>query len=104
MPRVITIITRAVRAMLLSLGVLCRLARWPMSPILLLLPMHWGLLSRGNGPNPLLLVHDLDLLQMLLGPIGLPHSILVGNIINRRHVQLNINSQSPDEASDSLRL
>ena len=105
MLRVATIITRIVRAVLLSLLVLCRLAYWPMSPILLLLlPMHWGLLLRESGPNPLLLVHDLDLLQMLLGPIGLPHSELVGNVINTRHVQLNISPQSPDEASDSLRL
>ena len=40
MPRVATIITREVRTVLLSLLVLCRLAYWPMSPILLLLPMH----------------------------------------------------------------
>ena len=93
------------RAVLLSLLELCRLACWSMPPVLLLLlPIHWGLLSRGSGPNPLLLLHDLDLLQMLLGPIGLPHSILVSDVINARHVQLNISSQSPDEASDSLML
>ena len=101
MPGVATIITRAMRAVLLSLWVLCCLARWPMSPILLL---HWALLSRWSGPNPLLLVHGLDPLEMLLGPIGLPHSILVRNVINTRHVQLNISSKSLDEPSDSLRL
>ena len=104
MPGVATIITRTVRAVLLSLVLLCRLACQSMSPILLLLPLHWGLLSRGSGPNQFLLLHDLDLLQMLLGPIGLPHNILVSDFINARHVQLNISSQSPDEASDSLML
>ena len=61
MPEVATIITHAVQVVLLSLLVLCRLAYWSMSPILLLLlPMHWGLLSRGSGPDPLLLLHGLD--------------------------------------------
>ena len=104
MPGVATIITRAVRAVLLSLLVSCRLACWPMSPILLLLSMHWGLLLRWSGPGPLLLMHGLDPLQVLLSPKGLPHSILVSNVINTHHVQLNISSESLDKASDSLRL
>ena len=58
---VATIITRTVRAVLLSLLVLCRLACRSMSSVLLLLlPMHWGLLSRGSGPEPLLLMHGFD--------------------------------------------
>ena len=105
MPGVATIITRTVRAVLLSLVLLCRLACQSMSPILLLLlPMHWGLLSRGSGPDPLLLLHGLNSLKVLLDPKGLPHNILICNVVDTRHMQLDISSKSFGEPSDSLRL
>ena len=41
---------------------------------------------------------------MLLYPIGPPHSILVGNLVDACHVQLDISSQPLDESSNPLRL
>ena len=58
MSGIATIITCAVRVVLLSLLILYHLSCWSLPPELLL--MHYRLLPNQSGPNPLLLMHGLN--------------------------------------------
>ncbi|XXG53139.1 hypothetical protein AAC387_Pa03g1286 [Persea americana] len=97
-----TIITWAVRVILLLVLPLYHLSRLSLSPKLLLL--HYMLLSNQSGPNPLLLMHGLYSLKSFLCPVSSPHGILIGGMVHTSHMQLNAIPQSVDEPSNPLRL